>query len=211
MGRVRSVSLLLVLALACIGCVSKKKYNILASENQGLRDQFQVARDESNRLTADNDALRREITEAQAAAAQQPQPIPGAQVGTREGLTVITVSDEILFPSGKADISAGGKSVLEKVADLIKTKYSEGAIRVEGHTDNQPIRKTKDLYKSNWELSVARALAVTHFLIDDCGIPPKRIHPAGYGEYHPVDSNATAKGKARNRRVEIVILQGLSR
>ncbi|MFH0962945.1 MAG: OmpA family protein [Planctomycetota bacterium] len=213
MGRMRSLWVLLLLAACCVGCVSQKKYNTLASENQSLRDQYQVARDESSRLSADNDSLRAQLAEAQSAPPPPPppQPIPGAEVGSREGLTVITVSDEILFAPGKADISTNGKSVLRKVSDLLKTKYTDGAIRVEGHTDNQPIRKTKDLYKSNWELSVARALAVMHFLIDEGGIDPKRIHPAGYGEYHPVDSNAGAKGRARNRRVEIVILKGLSR
>ena len=77
-------------------------------------------------------------------------------------------------------------------------------IAVEGHTDNEPIRYSG--WKSNWELSSARALSVLHFMVDDCGIEARRLSANAYSEYRPVSDNATPEGKQQNRRVEIVIL-----
>ena len=219
---------LILLLFASTGCVtSKKKHDRLVIESDNLREQFRIARDENGRLIEENASLSSQLLDAQqlaqqaaeSAAAQMAvaqeavpeQTIEGARITESEGITTITVSNEIMFASGKADISSSGKKVLQRVAELLKTTYSDGAIRVEGHTDDQPIVKTKDLYKSNWELSTARALAVVHYLVDSCGIDPERIHPAGYSKYHPVASNASASGRAQNRRVEIVVLQGLSR
>ena len=77
-------------------------------------------------------------------------------------------------------------------------------IRIEGHTDNVPISKSG--WKSNWDLSAARAVSVLHYIVDEHNIEPTRLSATGYGEYHPVDSNETKEGRQRNRRVEIVIL-----
>ena len=77
-------------------------------------------------------------------------------------------------------------------------------VGIEGHTDNVPIKYSG--WKSNWELSSARAMSVLHYLIDDHGINPPRLSATGYGEYHPVETNDTAEGRQKNRRVEIVIL-----
>jgi chemotaxis protein MotB len=86
---------------------------------------------------------------------------------------------------------------------LIKN-VPENQIGIEGHTDNEPIKYSG--WKSNWELSTARALSVLHYLIDEKGISPYRISAIGYGEYRPVTSNNTKEGRQLNRRVEIVIL-----
>jgi chemotaxis protein MotB len=80
----------------------------------------------------------------------------------------------------------------------------ENDIGIEGHTDNEPIRYSG--WKSNWELSTARALSVLHYLIDKKGISPLRVSAIGYGEYRPVASNVDKEGRRLNRRVEIVIL-----
>ena len=223
MARIGFIVSLAAVTLLGVGCVDQNKHNALVKEHETLNEQFIVVQEKNQRLAEEKLAIEAQLAEANAALAAARQapapakkeegPIAGgdAALSTRDGNPVITVRDDILFAPGKAGLTSRGKGVLAQVAELLRTQYTEGAIRVEGHTDSQPIRKTKDLYKSNWELASARALSVTHYLIDDCGIPAKRIHAAAYGEYHPVSTNQTPAGRAKNRRVEIVILKGLSR
>jgi len=117
---------------------------------------------------------------------------------------VITFVAEVLFSSGKDVLRGESVERLEKVARVLNTTVRDLKVGVEGHTDNVPIKHSG--WKSNWELSCARALSVVHFLIDDHSIAPTRLAATGYGEFRPVDSNETNEGRARNRRVEIVIL-----
>lgn len=121
---------------------------------------------------------------------------------TKEGL-VIVLSDDILFDSGKADLKKDAYPVLDKVIAIIKKKVPDKNIGVSGHTDNVPI--TYSNWKSNWELSSARATNVLYYL-EGKGIPPKQLSATGYGEHRPIASNDTAAGRGKNRRVEIVIL-----
>lgn len=117
---------------------------------------------------------------------------------------VITMANDILFDSGKAKLKKEAYPVLKKVAAVIKETVPDRDVGVEGHTDNVPIKHSG--WKSNWELSTARAMSVLHYLIDDCGISPKKLSAIGYGEFRPIDSNDTKAGRAKNRRVEIIIL-----
>jgi len=117
---------------------------------------------------------------------------------------VITFVDEILFDSGKAKIRKEGYSVLDRVAKVLNKQVRDRSIAIEGHTDTQPIRKSK--WKSNWELSTARATSVLHYLIDKRGVAPERLCVTGYGEFRPVAPNNTKLGRQQNRRVEITIL-----
>jgi chemotaxis protein MotB len=117
---------------------------------------------------------------------------------------VITVVGDVLFDSGKAKIRQGGFSILDKVARVLKENVPEFSVGIEGHTDNQPIKFSG--WKSNWELSSARALSVLHYLTDEKGISPDRLSAIGYGEFRPVASNDTREDRQLNRRVEIVIL-----
>ena len=89
---------------------------------------------------------------------------------------------------------------------MLRNNFPTATIRVEGYTDNQPIQKLKDKFESNWELSAARATSVLRYLVNQGHIDPSRIYLAGFGEYHPVASNNTATGRAKNRRVGIVVL-----
>jgi len=116
---------------------------------------------------------------------------------------VVTLLDKVLFSSGKADIKAGGKETLAKVSAVLEDIPND--ISIEGHTDNEPIKRSRYLYKSNWELSTARGTNVLHFM-EEQGIFPERLSATGYGEYRPVAENDTKEGRQRNRRVEIVIL-----
>lgn len=117
---------------------------------------------------------------------------------------VITFVSEVLFDSGKAELIPDSLGKLGKVASVLKTTVSDLNVGIEGHTDNVPIKHSG--WKSNWELSSARALSVLHYLQDQERIKPKRLSATGYGEFQPVTSNITKSGKQKNRRVEIVIL-----
>lgn len=115
---------------------------------------------------------------------------------------VIRFRDGVLFSSGKAHISEGGYAVLNEIADKIQN--IPNLVVIEGFTDNIPI-KTND-FPSNWELSVARAIGVARFMIDDMNVEEERISVSGFGEQRPIDTNDTEEGRANNRRIEITIL-----
>ena len=139
------------------------------------------------------------------AVAQIPIPLESSghvEVGaSREGI-VISLAGNLLFDSGKSDLKPQGLVLLDSVAERLKTMTNE--IRIEGHTDNVPI--ATPLYPSNWELSSARAITVGRYLSEHDGISPTRLAAAGYGEFRPVTSNDSREGRARNRRVDLVIL-----
>lgn len=127
---------------------------------------------------------------------------------TERGL-VITFLAEILFDSGKAVIKLQAYPILDKVAEVLSATVPDHAVAIEGHTDNDPIARSG--WKSNWELSSSRALAVLHYFIDTRGLPPARFQVNGFGEYQPVASNGEAAGRSQNRRVEVVILPALTK
>jgi len=116
---------------------------------------------------------------------------------------VIILSDNILFDSGRAEIRKEAYPVLNEVAGAIRSKVPDKNIGIGGHTDNVPV--TKSQWGTNWELSTARATNVLHYL-EKKGLAPKKLSATGYGQHHPVSSNSTEAGRAKNRRVEIVIL-----
>ncbi|MCC7329459.1 MAG: flagellar motor protein MotD [Gammaproteobacteria bacterium] len=121
---------------------------------------------------------------------------------TRKPLWVeVEIKTDILFPSGSAEIQPQAVAILDGIAGILKPLASP--IRVEGHTDNRPIRTPQ--FPSNWELSAARAARIVR-LFEERGIAPERMSVAGQGEYQPVADNATAEGRNRNRRVTLVIL-----
>jgi chemotaxis protein MotB len=115
---------------------------------------------------------------------------------------VISVADKHFFASGKAELGANSKDVLDKIASAL-ISYPN-MIRIEGHTDNVPIHNSK--YPSNWELSASRAINVAKYLMDTHNISPGRISTIGYAEYRPQKSNDTPVGRAKNRRVDIVMM-----
>lgn len=115
---------------------------------------------------------------------------------------VVRLNNAILFDSGSADIKSENQDTLVKIANIINTLNNY--IRIEGHTDNQPI--SNSVYPSNWELSTARASSVVRLFIDKCGISPEKIMAVGYGEYRPIADNTTVDGRAKNRRIDIILL-----
>lgn len=113
--------------------------------------------------------------------------------------------DKILFDTGEAEISKRGESVLTRLGEAL-AGIPDKQIQVSGHTDKLPINsKLSERYPTNWELSTARATQVVRFLSEKAGVPPQRMVASGYGEFHPIASNKTAIGRAKNRRIEILL------
>ncbi len=129
----------------------------------------------------------------------------GANVRYRNGELIIGIANDILFRSGSATLTAQAKNSLKKVASEIKRSYGSNYMRVEGHTDNQPITRTKNKWSDNWHLSGARARSVLAQMLA-LGIPADQISFAGYADKQPLGSNSSKSSRAQNRRVEIIIL-----
>ncbi len=118
---------------------------------------------------------------------------------------VISIQDKVLFKSGEAVLNPEAHELLRKIGESIKP--TEQFIRIEGHTDNQPISCFP--FPTNWELSAARATNVVRLFAEEAAIEPERLSAVGYGQYRPVADNKTEEGRAKNRRVEIVIMNDL--
>jgi len=127
-------------------------------------------------------------------------------ISNLKGKLTVNILDRVMFDSGEAILKPAGESVMRKVAAIL-AGHPQLKIHVIGHTDNVPIRpEARNRFASNWELSTARALAAVHFLTEKAGVDPRRVGAVGYGEYRPLADNATAEGRARNRRIAITIL-----
>jgi chemotaxis protein MotB len=127
-------------------------------------------------------------------------------ISSLQGKLTVNILDRVMFDSGEAILKPAGESVMRKIAAIL-AGHPQLKIHVIGHTDNVPIRpEARNRFASNWELSTARALAAVHFLTEKAGVDPRRVGAVGYGEYRPLADNATADGRARNRRIAITIL-----
>ncbi len=185
-----NISLVLVLALGLSGCTI-----ILQKGRRTDIEKISKLKNDMSELERAKDELEKRLQDE----------INNKQVKVEmqsKGL-VITFVSEVLFDSGKAKLRKDSYSKLDKVAGVLNTTVSDLNVGVEGHTDNKPIKRSG--WKSNWELSTARALSVLHYLSDKSVSEP-RLAAIGYGEYKPVASNDTKEGRQKNRRVEIVIL-----
>lgn len=127
------------------------------------------------------------------------------EVETRGRQIIVRIREKGSFASGSADLASNYTPLLQEVRDVLATK--QGTISIQGHTDDIPIKTSR--FRSNWELSTSRAVSVAHVLIEGGVLNPSRVQVSGYAETKPLASNETAAGRARNRRVEIVIQQGL--
>jgi chemotaxis protein MotB len=160
--------------------------------NRVYENRAQLDENEKRRLRAELERLARSIGE-------------GAVVrDTAEG-PMIQLPETILFDSGLAKLKTKGEVALEKIAKHL-TSHPAAIVRIDGHTDNDPIVKSKYLWESNHHLSAGRALSVLHYLVKKGHIEEKRIHIAGFGPNRPIASNNNKAGKMQNRRVEFLIL-----
>jgi chemotaxis protein MotB len=140
------------------------------------------------------------VAEVEALAASEDQ--VRLELSAANGGTVISLAEAGSFPAGRADLTPAAERVISRLADVLRDQAV--TIRVEGHTDDRPIRTSK--YESNWELSTARASRVVVFLVKQGGLATDRLSAAGYGEFRPRVPNDSKKDRARNRRVDIVVL-----
>ena len=217
------VVVLAVLASAMVvGCEdSKAKISALTSKNESLmmqnkdyQDQIAELEDYTRQLKEDSagkDKLlaeqSREISALRAAPAKTvaaPAPAGGWERGKFGDK--ITVGSDILFSPGRATLRASGRRALDRIASELTGRYAELPVRVYGYTDSDPIRKSRKLWKDNLDLSSNRAMAVVRYLIKR-GVPKDSIESIGMGDSNPVSSNSSRAGKARNRRVEIVVVK----
>ncbi len=180
----------------------------IAKEREQLRqEQSQLAATlERERLAKEEEIAR--LTRAQEALSKSLQDeiakgnITIQQV--RDRLTINMV-DRVLFDSGQAQVKPAGMKVLKQVGDVLN-QISDKQIRIEGHTDNVPISsKLQDRFKSNWELSTARATTVVRYLIDQGGVDRQHLSAVGYADTQPLASNDSEEGRSSNRRIEIVL------
>jgi chemotaxis protein MotB len=202
----------IVLVSLLSGCTDyKKKYDYLNVDYQNLKGRFENVQTEkqamADRISQDQqtiDELRRQIEQLN----QSPAKATGfgdeydVKFDPAAGTITVTLPNTILFDSGKAILKSATSKELDHILAVLKDKWSGKQIDVVGHTDNDPIKKSS--WKDNWELSAQRALSVARYLTDH-GIPEKQVEASGCGSFRPIASNSTAEGKAKNRRVEIVV------
>ncbi len=218
---------LLALGPMFVGCASSQALRAslnerdaeiadLATENHHLIEQLAQVR-------SDRDGLHAALADASARIAAQSQvtatpahsgpattrsydDLEAAGIGAsrRGDAIVFTVPSAVTFGSGRADLTTSGRKALQTLASRLKRDFAEtSTISVEGHTDSDPIRKSS--FKTNRDLSWARARAVHQFLVSECEIRDQRFVVAGHGPHRPLVDNNTKEGKAKNRRVEVLM------
>ena len=194
------------------GCTNwEKKYQALSVEHENLKGLLDRERSEKGQLADQVTQGQQTIEELQRQIEQQ-RKSPADATGFGEGYDVafdpaagtitVTLPNSILFDSGQAVLKNTTSRELDHIHSVLQEKYAGKPIDVVGHTDTDPIRKSK--WKDNWELSAQRSLTVARYLIQR-GISEDKIRAVGCGESRPIASNANATGKAKNRRVEIVV------
>lgn len=168
------------------------------AEDKARLEQERAAKEEEiRRLTRTQEELSRSLQDEIAKGNITIQQV-------RDRLTINMV-DRVLFDSGRAQIKPAGLKVLKQVSDVLN-KITDKQIRIEGHTDNVPIStKLQDRFKTNWELSTARATTVVRYLIDQGGVQPQALSAVGYADTHPITANDSEQGRSSNRRIEIVL------
>ncbi len=142
-------------------------------------------------------AMRKALAESLAPAVKQHL----VRIGESEEGTTLSLDSAGFFDSGSAEIRSATLPILRRIAAALP----QGRLRVEGHTDNQPIHTA--MFRSNWELSTARAAAIAQVLMQASAVSPANFSLAGYGEFHPIARNDSEEGRAANRRVDIVLLR----
>src|SRR4030042_6297905 len=204
------------------GClVSESKYIKKSEEADKLSRELALEREKNQALSDQNLALKegtvkleqksQKAEETSQTYKQLLQEMKGeiakGQITITElkGKLTMDVVDKILFDSGEATVKEEGLAVLKRVVDILKNVKDKN-IRVEGHTDNvKIIGRLAQKYPTNWDLSYARAINVTKYLQEQ-GIDPKILSATAFGEYQPIADNATPEGRAKNRRIAIILL-----
>lgn len=192
-----------------IGDLNKKvedlnsQAGLLSSDAKNKQNQLNMTKEQLARLQALMEQQRHAIQEIR-------QKMSDALVGfnakdltvsVKNGKVYVSLSENLLFPSGSATVNPKGKEALSKLATVLNSN-PEITVDCEGHTDSVPIRGR---FQDNWALSVARSTAIVRILTTDYSVDPTRVVASGHSQYEPVQDNATAEGRAQNRRTDIIL------
>ena len=217
----RTVFVLTIVAVVGIlsGCTNwEKKYDGLNVEHQNLKGLYDNCVASLDNSAAEKAQLGQELNKTQQTMQELQEQIRQRQISPAEasgfgrgmdvafdpaaGTITVTLPNAILFSPGKASLKKASIAELNHVRSVLQQRYQSRDIDVVGHTDSDPIRKSK--WKDNWQLSAERALTVLRYLTKQ-GIQAGKIRAVAAGSSRPIASNSTSSGKARNRRVEIVV------
>lgn len=212
--KIRSAVIIILAVSTLSGCAfiqKARKADELEMENRDLRFRIaQLQKEKTKEVESLARQKERELSELEKAKLELEEALKKeirdykARLAMTERGLVITFLSEVFFDSGKDVIRDDGKGSIRKVSEVLNRDVPDSYVAIEGHTDNQPIKYSG--WKTNWELSSARALAVLHYMIDECKVRPQRLSANGYGEFRPVAANDSRQNMQKNRRVEIVIL-----
>jgi chemotaxis protein MotB len=194
----------------------------LSTEKEQLSTEKQLLSTEKEQLSTERDLLSQAVQAKEAELARLKATYTDLEekmkaeiaegeirLSQAEGRIQVDLVDKILFDSGEAKLSERGAEVLTRLGGVL-VGVEGRSIQVSGHTDDSPpSQRLAATFPTNWELSVARAVNVVRFLQEKAKVPERRLVAAGYGDTHPVASNASPKGRARNRRIEILLIPEL--
>jgi flagellar motor protein MotB len=215
----------IALAVMAVGCCDKENKDIailtqqnleLSNKAKDLSGQLATARTRESQLMSQMDSKDLAMTALQTENQELKQksttgPVPKgpkapAEAGGETTVYTESVGSDVLFEPGKATLTAAGVTKLDHIIATLKSRFAGMTVRVYGYTDGDPIRKTRNLWTDNLDLSANRAMAVTRHLREK-GINAEHIETVAMGETHPVAPNSSAANKARNRRVDIMVVK----
>jgi chemotaxis protein MotB len=181
----------------------------IAEQTRAQAEQWKAGLERSKTEIEDLQREKQEVTKAQNKLEHEMRSALESKditISELQGKLTVNILDRILFDSGEAVLKPEGEKVLTRIAGILE-QYPKRQIHVIGHTDNVPIRASaRDRFASNWELSTTRATAAVRFLQEKANVDPLRLGAVGYGEFHPIAENTTAEGRAKNRRIALVVL-----
>lgn len=210
-----SIAVLTIVA----GCSQKD----IERENERLREDLDLARERIRYLDSWMNDLREQIDMKESFYESEYQRLEDVyddlisdlneeinkgeiEINKMKGALKLNIADRIFFDSGDAEIKSDGETVLKKIGKILK-KIPEKMIRIEGHTDNIAVgKRLRDKYETNWELASKRSVNVVRYLHEVAKIAPSRLSAVSFSQYSPIASNKTEKGRARNRRIEIILV-----
>lgn len=201
MRRISWLVVAILVGLLAIGCSNKKAMMEKDAQIAELQGEVEDLQEKLSLEEARVAELSSELDETLAEYQDKEQ----VWLEQKELHTIVTASDAVMFNSGSVTLSEAGRDIINKIAEAA-SNYPDREILVEGHTDNKGIAAAYlAKYPSNWELAARRACTVVDYLMKKHEMAPEQLSAVGYGEYRPIADNDTAEGRAKNRRVVIII------
>ncbi len=196
--RSRDTALAASTAATALAEAQSRTNSALAAELEHLRAQAAELEKQVQQAAADRSSL-----ETQMRSELESRDITISEL---QGKLTINILDRVLFASGEAELKPEGQQVLLKLAQILQ-QHTNRQVQVIGHTDNVPIHtRTRGGFTDNWSLSAGRATAAVRFLQEQAHVEPRRLAAVGLGEFRPIADNSTTEGRARNRRIAVVVL-----